>query len=120
MGTISRPSDSSSGGIETTAFIQCINGLEPQIRKFWCQDLDRICREFNTNARVDIPDGTIREFVTEYLAENGHQIRITRELSVNKTVQFLGLSDQVWGNGLPYISNPWGQVEATWWGSFNN
>ena len=43
-----------------------------------------------------------------------------RKLSVNGSVQFLGLYDQAWGGGLPYISNLLAQVESTGWGSSNN
>ena len=42
------------------------------------------------------------------------------ELSVNGSVQFLGLSDQVWGSGLPYIAKLRAQVEATGLSSSNN
>ena len=88
IGTIHRPSYSGSSGTDTTAFIQCINVRDPQINEFWCQDLYRICHEVNPTAYVEIPDGTFREFVTKYLAENGRWIQIIGELYVNGSVQF--------------------------------
>ena len=60
MGTICRPSDYGSMGTETTAFIQCINGRDPQINELWCLGLDGIFREVHPTKRTDIPDGTIR------------------------------------------------------------
>ena len=42
MGTICRPSDSVSGGTDTTASIQCTNGLDPEINELWCLGLYRI------------------------------------------------------------------------------
>ena len=59
-------------------------------------------------------------FVTDYLDKDGHQIAITRQLSVNGNIQFLRLSDQSWGSGLTYISILLDQVEATGRGSSNN
>ena len=67
--TIRRPLDSGIRGTETTAFVQCINGQEPQINKLWCLCLDRICREVDPIVRVDIPDGTVSEFVADYFSE---------------------------------------------------
>ena len=86
---IHRPSDSDSRGTDPTAFIQCINGRDPQIHKLWWLGLDRICRVVHPTARAEVPARTIREFVTNYLAENGRQILIIRQLSVNWSVQFL-------------------------------
>ena len=34
-------------------------------------------------ARVEVPDGTVGEFVTDYLTENGRQTLIIGQLSVN-------------------------------------
>ena len=120
MGTIYRPSYSGSGGTEATAFIQCINGREPQIHELWCLCLDRICRKVHSTAYVEVPAGTIRYFVTDYIAKNGRQIPIIGQLSVNGSVQFLGLTDQAWGSGFPFITNLLARVESTGWGSPNN
>ena len=43
MGNIHRPTDSGSGGTEATAFIQYINGQDPQIQELWFLGLDGIC-----------------------------------------------------------------------------
>ena len=90
MGTIHRTLDSSSGATEATAFIQCINGREPQINEWWCMGLEMIWREVHPTDHVDVPDVTVGEFVTDYLAKSGHQILIIGQLSVNDSVQFLG------------------------------
>ena len=70
-------------GTEATAFIKCINGRDPQINELWCLGLDGICRKVHTKARVEVPSGTVGEF----------GIKIIGQLSVNNSVQFLGLSD---------------------------
>ena len=98
MGSIRRLSYYGSGSTEGTAFIQCIYGTEPQIHELWCLGLDRIIRGVHPTAHVEFPDGTVGEFLTDYLAENGHLIEITGQLSVNDIVQFLGFSKPRLGN----------------------
>ena len=120
MGTIRRPSDFGNKGTDTTSFIQWINDREPQINELWCLSVDKIYHKVHPEARLEIPAGTVRELVTDYLAENGRHIPIIGKLSVDNSVQFLGLSDQAWGSGLPYIYNLVDQVEATGSDSSNN
>ena len=117
MGTILITLDFVSRGTEATAFIQCIIGTEPQIHEFWCLGLDEISREVRPTSRVKVTAGTFREFVYDYLTLNGSIIEIIRRLSVNESVQFSGLYDQVWESILPFICNLMGHVEATVWGS---
>ena len=61
---------------------------------------------------VEISAGTVGEFVTEYLSENGRCNQIIGELSINVSVQMFGLS-QIFGRGLPYIVNLRAHIEAT-------
>ena len=86
MGTIYRPFYPGSGSTDSTAFIQCINGREPHIHEFWCLDLYGICCEVRSIAHVEVTVGTVREFVTDYLAENGRRILIIGQLYVNNSV----------------------------------
>ena len=120
MGTIRRPLDYGSVVTVTTDFILFTNGQDPPINKLWCQDLAGIYREVHPKACVEILAGSVRQFVTEYLAENGRQIQIIGELCINGNVQFLGLSDQAWRSGLWYTANILAMVEATGWGRFND
>ena len=66
-----------------------------------------------------ILDGTVGDFVTNYLSENGRRNQVIGELSINGSVQFIGLY-QIWVSGLPYITNLWDHVEATGWHSSSN
>ena len=86
----------------------------------WCLCLDGIYWGFHPTARVEVLSGIAGEFVTKYLAENGRRILIIGQLSVNDSVQFLGLYDQAWGSGLPFIANLLDHVGSTAWGSSNN
>ena len=77
MVTIHSTSDSGSGSTETTVLIQCINGRDPQINKLWCLGLDSIYREIHSTAYVEILGGTVREFITDYLAEMDVKLRLS-------------------------------------------
>ena len=76
MGDIRSPSNSSSGGKETGACTQCVNGREPQIHELRCHGIDWIYREVHTYALIEIPTVTVGEFVTEYISENGRRNQI--------------------------------------------
>ena len=106
VGKIRRPSNSSIGGPDNGTFIQCVDVRYPQIHELWCWDIDGICREVHTAARVDIPAGTVWEFVTGYLSGNGWCNQRIGELSISGSVQFIELS-QIWGIRFPYIVNIW-------------
>ena len=79
MGDICRPSNSGSGGPETGACIQCINGQEPQIHELRCWDIVRICRGVHPTARVEILAGTVVYFFTNYLSKNSQRNQIIGE-----------------------------------------
>ena len=117
MVTIHRPSDFGIGGTEATAFIQYINGHETHIHELSCLGLDGLSQKVHPTAHVEVPAGTVGDFVTNYLDENGCQIKIIGQLSVNDSVQFLGLSDQAWGSGLLFVANLLAHVESTGWES---
>ena len=94
MRSINWPSNTGSGSIEDTAFIQCVDGQETHIHHFWCLGLDNISREVHPVAPVEFIDGPVGEFVTDYLAKNGRIIQIIGQLSVNGSVKILGVPNQ--------------------------
>ena len=104
MGDIWRPSDSGSRALYPGAFIQYINGREPMIHELWCHGIDRLCREVHPAARIDIPAGTIRDYVTKYLSANGQRNKIIGELSMIGRVKFIALYE-IWVSRLMYIAN---------------
>ena len=117
MGTIRRPSDSGSRGTNDTDFIQCVDGREQQIHKLWCLSLDGISHRVHPIAHVKVTYGTVVEFLTNHFAEYGCRIKIIWKISVNDSIQFLDLSNQSQGCGLPFIYNLLDRVKATRWGS---
>ena len=75
-----------------------------------------ICCEVHPTARIDIPAGTVGFFFTEYFSENGQRNCIIGELSINISIQFIGLS-KIWGSGFPFIPSPRAPDISSGWGS---
>ena len=116
MGSISGPSYPGSGGTEDAKFIRCIEGWEPQIHKLWCLCLENITREVHAIAQVEVGAGPVREFTTNYPAENRRRIPTIGQLSINGSVQFWGIPDFVRGIGLSFIPNMQVPTDLTVWG----
>ena len=119
MGTIRRLSDYGRGGTDATSFMQYVDGREPQIHELWYLGLDGISCKVHPTARVEVTTGTVGEFVTNYLAENGCRIQIIRQMSINNSVKRLGVPDQGGVSGFPFICNLLDRVEFTGCGSRN-
>ena len=113
MGKICRSSEYGSGGTDTTAFIQCVDGQEPQIHELWYLGLDGISHKFHHTARVKVTSGTVGDFGTNYFPKYGRWIQIIGQLSVSVSVQFLGASEQGGESGFLFICNLLARVEAT-------
>ena len=105
MGSICQTLNLVRRSTEYTAFVQCVDGRELLIHEVWSLGLDGIIREFHPTARVEVPSRTVGEFVTNYLSENGYIAHITRQLSINDSVQFLGVPVQSWGRRFPFLCN---------------
>ena len=56
------------------------------------------------------------EFTTDYLAKNGRRIPIIGQLSINKSVPFLGILDFVKGSGLLFLPNLQAPTDPIVWG----
>ena len=89
MGSIRRPSNTDSRSTKDAAFIQCVDGQEPQIHKLWCLGLENSTQEFHPTVWVEDVAGTVGEFMTNYLDENGRRIPIIGKISINNSVHFL-------------------------------
>ena len=117
MGSISQTSNPDSGITKYTEFILYVDSQEPQIHELWCLGLYSINREVHPTDLLEVVTGTVEEFTTGYLAENGRIILIIRKLSINVSVQFLRIPDFVWGSGLSFIPNLQDPTESTGWGN---
>ena len=86
MGYIRWTLNPGSGSIKDTAFIQCVDVQESQIHELWCLGLDNITREVHPTAQLEVVTGTVGEFVTNYVSENGRRNQIIGKLSVNDSI----------------------------------
>ena len=113
MVSICRTLDSGSRSTKATASIQCVDRQELHIHELWCLGLYNISREVHPSVRVQVPDGTASEFVTNDLAGNGRIIDIIGKISVNYSVQFLSLVGLTWVTAMPFIYNLQAPSEST-------
>ena len=108
MGYIHRTLNPGSGINEDTDLIQCVDVREPNIHEIWSLGLDGIISKVHPTAQIEVIAGTIREFVTNYLAENGRRIQIIGGKSINNSVQFFGVTNHNEGSGLHLFLKPSG------------
>ena len=98
-----------------TKFIRCVDGREPQIHELWCLRLENVTREIHLIVLLEFSAGTMGEFTTNNLAENGRIIPIIRQLSINISVQFWGISNFGRRIGLSFIENLQAPIITTGW-----
>ena len=67
VGSIYRPSDSSSRDSEGPEFIQYLDGREHQIHEFWTFSEDGVTREVHLEAQVDVSAEFVGELSTNHL-----------------------------------------------------
>ena len=65
MGSIHWPLNPGSSSTKDTAFIQCVDGGEPQIHEVWSMGLDGITHEVHPTARLEFIAGTVVQFVID-------------------------------------------------------
>ena len=85
----------------------------------WCLVLDNVTCEIHPEVRVDVGAGTVGQFTTYCLAENGRIITITGQLSINGSVQFLGIPDFSRDSGFSFIENLQAPTIPTSWKHIN-
>ena len=76
------------------------------MHEVWSLGLEGIICKVHPTVQVEVPAGTVGEFVNNYLAENGRRIQIIGQLSINRSAQFLVVPTQALGHGLPFPCNP--------------
>ena len=92
MGSIYPSSCYGSRSTKDVEFVQCVDCQDPQIHKIWCLGSVGVIREFHLTAQIDVGDGTVGQFMKNYLAENGHRIPVIGQLSINRSVKCLGVT----------------------------
>ena len=119
MGSIWPPSYSGSGGTKDVDYIRCINGRDPQIHKMWCLGSDSITQKIHPTARVEVGSGTVGQFMTNYLDENGRIIPTICQISINGSVKLLSIPDFFINSGLSLIDHLQAPTTTSGWGHTN-
>ena len=99
VGSIRHTSVSGSGGAEGTEFIQYVDSREPQIHEVWDFVSDGITHEVHSTAQVDAGNLAVGEFSSDYLNESGRRILILGRISINGSVEWLGVTEFLRTNG---------------------
>ena len=66
---------------------------EPQIHEVWGGGFGVITREVHLTAQVDFGAGVVGEFLSNYLTESGRRVPILGRISINESVEYLGVPD---------------------------
>ena len=61
------------------------------MHEVWSLGSNSVTSELHTKEQVDIGAGTVRQFLTDYLTKNGNRIVILGQISINGSVEFLGI-----------------------------
>ena len=102
---IHQPSEYGSRGTKSVEFIQCFDGREPQVHKIWCLGSDGVTCEVHPTAQIDVGAETVGQLSNQYFAENERRIPVIGQISIKGSVKLLGIPDDAWGCGLPFIEN---------------
>ena len=70
-----------------------MDGQEPQIIEVWDFGSNGVTREVHLTAQVDVGTGNVRYLSSDYLTESGRRIPIIGRISINGSVEWLGVPD---------------------------
>ena len=79
-----------------------------------------VTREVYLTVWLDVGDGTVGQFLKNYLAENSRRIDILSQISINGSVKFLGIPDFHRTSGPMFIENLQAPHDTTGWGDGGN
>ena len=75
------------------------------MQDIWCLGSDRITREVHPTEQIVVGVETVGQFTTQYFSENGRIIPVSRQTSVNISVELLGILADAWGCGFQFLEN---------------
>ena len=136
VGSIRRRSVSDSGDEDRPKFIQCEDGLEPQIHRAWTFDEDGVTREVHPRAQVHVGTGFVGEFAANHLTPSWLRIPMFGVNSIYGIVQWLGIPAPLstdgphceynilapspdWGTGGTATNPNWGSQPGGLYGVFS-
>ena len=90
------------------------------MQDIWCLGSNGITREFHPTDQIDVGAGTVGQFTTNYLAENGRRIPVIGQVSINGSIKLSGIPANAWGCRLPFIENLQDTTVFSGWGDADN
>ena len=96
-----------------------MDGQDHQVHEVWAFSDDGITREVHLTAQVDVGAGVIGQFSSDYLTESGRRIPILGGISINGSVEWLGIPDfkrtggPIWADNLLVPHSSWGDGATT-------
>ena len=93
FGSMHCQDNSDSGGKDGPEFIRCVDGRQPQIYEVWTFSEDCVTREVHPTARIDVGDGLVGEFATDYLTPSWSRVPMFGRNYINGSVEWLGVPD---------------------------
>ena len=105
FGSIRRPSKSGRRVSKGPEYIRCVDGREPQIYEVWCFGSDSITPEVHPIAQVDVGAGVVGQLLSDYHTTNGRRISILGQISINGSVEYLGIPDFHITGGTMWVDN---------------
>ena len=82
----------------------------------WCLGFNGVTRKIHPTAQVEVSAGTVGQFTNNYLTENGRLIIFIGQLSINGSVQLLGIPDFSKNSVLFFIEKSASSQCALWLG----
>ena len=131
VGFINSPSDSVSGDAEGPEFIRCVDWWDPHIHEVRHFGKDGVTCEVDPTRRVDVGNGFLEDFATNYLTASWRRVAVFISNSINGCVEWLGVPDfistnepawnanlldphDIWVNGVSTTNPNWG---SKYWGA---
>ena len=75
------------------------------MHEVWCFGSNGTTREFHPTAQVDVGAGVVGHFSSDYLTSNGRIIPIIGQVSINGSVEYLGIPDFQRTGGPMWVDN---------------
>ena len=90
------------------------------MHKIWCLSSDIITSEFHRTVQKYFIAETDGQFKTQYFAVNGRRIPVIGQKLSNRSVKILGIPENAWGCGFPFLDNVLAPTIIHGWGENDN
>ena len=86
------------------------------MHEIWSIGSDGVTCEVHTTVQLDVGSATVGQFLADYLSENAHRIPFLAQISINGSVNFLGIPNFHRTSEPMFIDNIQAPHDNTGWG----